>query len=191
MRVFRTIVGAQTLLVVAGEAEIAKCRSVRTELVGHDRPGRKTLPLQQFSQQPQRGGLVMTALKQHVQHLAFAVDRPPQKQMSASEPDNHFVEVPPIIRPRAPADETRGDLGLEFQRPATDAFITDVNAALRQQLLDIAITDREAVIEPDSVSDNVRRKLMAGIRDRLRRPLSQPVRSRDNADTGADQCVLV
>src|SRR5271155_3106611 len=146
MRIFRTIVGAQTLLVVAGEAEIAKCRSVRTELVGHDRPGRKTLPLQQFSQQPQRGGLVTAALKQHVQHLAFAVDRPPQKQMSASEPDNHFVEVPPIIRPRAPADETRGDLGLEFQRPATDAFITDVNAALRQQLLDIAITEREAIV---------------------------------------------
>jgi site-specific DNA recombinase len=180
--VFRAIVGSQTLLMAAGKAEIAKRRSIRPEPVGYNRPGRKTLPFHQFSQQSQRGGFVTAALNQHVQHLAFAVDRAPQKHMSASDPNNHFVEVPAIIRLGAPADETRGDLGPEFQHPATDAFITDINAALRQQLLDIAITQREAVIEPDSVSDNVRRKLMAGVRNRLHRPLSQTVRSRDNAE---------
>jgi hypothetical protein len=153
MRVFGTIVGSQSLLVVTGEAKIAKARPVRPEPVGHYRSGRKTLPLQQFSQQSQRGGFVATALNQHVQNLAFAVDRPPQEHVSATNPDNHFVKVPSVIRRRTPAHQTGGNLGAEFHRPAADALITDIDATLRQQFLDIPITKREAMVQPNGMAD--------------------------------------
>jgi hypothetical protein len=114
VRVFRTIVGSQTLLVVTGEAKIAKGRPVRPEPVGSDRSGRKALPLRQFSQQSKSGRFVATSLNQHVQYLTFAVDRPPQEHVSGTDPDHHFVKVPSVIRRRAAADETAAILGPNF-----------------------------------------------------------------------------
>jgi len=169
--VFRAIVGSQTLLMVAGKAEIAKRRSIRPEPVGYDRPRGKTLPLRQFSQQSQSGRFVATSLNQHVQYLTFAVDRPPQEHMSATNPDHHFVKVPSVIRPRALAHQAGGNLGPEFHRPATDALVTDVDASLSQQFLDIPITERETIVQPNCMADDVRWKLMASVRDRLHHPI--------------------
>jgi hypothetical protein len=63
VRIFGPIVSAQTLFMVADKTEIAQRRSIRPKFVGHDRPWRKALPFQQFSQQSQRGGCARAQLR--------------------------------------------------------------------------------------------------------------------------------
>ena len=53
----------------------------------------------------------------------------------------------------------------EFQYPTPDGFIGDVEPPLGEELLDIAITQREAQVEPDRMLDDHRRKAMATVRN--------------------------
>jgi hypothetical protein len=82
---------------VTGKAEIAERRAIGPQLVGHYRPRRKALPFQEFSQQFQRSGFVTAALNQHVQHFALTIDGAPKIHLAATNTDNHFIEVPPVI----------------------------------------------------------------------------------------------
>jgi hypothetical protein len=77
MRILRSIVGTQSLLVQSREANFAKRRSVGSEFVGDDYRRSEALTSKQFPQQPQRRGLVL-GLDQDFENLAFAVDCAPR-----------------------------------------------------------------------------------------------------------------
>ena len=49
----------------------------------------------------------------------------------------------------------------ELDTPLAEGFVTDLNAALVQQFLDIPITQREAVIKPSGVLDDGHRESVA------------------------------
>jgi hypothetical protein len=55
-----------------------------------------------------------------------------------------------------------GEQWPEFQNPSPHRFIGDIQTALREQILDVAIAERETDIEPNGVPDDRRRELMAG-----------------------------
>ena len=77
MRVLRSIIGAQSLLVQSREANFAKRRSIGSEFVGDDSRRNEALPSKQFPQQPYRRSLVASGLNQDLENLAFAVDSAP------------------------------------------------------------------------------------------------------------------
>src|ERR1700730_14100332 len=54
-----------------------------------------------------------------------------------------------------------GNYWPEFKNPPTDRFIADHQSELSQKILDIPIAQREPEVEPDSMSDDVRRKSVA------------------------------
>src|ERR1700720_787132 len=56
--------------------------------------------------------------------------------------------------------------GAEFQHPTADALVGEVEPLLRKQLLDVAIAQREAQVEPHRVLDQGRRETMPAIGDR-------------------------
>jgi hypothetical protein len=62
MRILRSIVGTQSLLVQSREANFAKRRSVGSEFVGDDYRRNEALTSKQFPQRPQRPGLVALGL---------------------------------------------------------------------------------------------------------------------------------
>ena len=43
----------------------------------------------------------------------------------------------------------------KFQTPLTDGFMGDVDTAFKQQLLHVAVTQREAIIEPDAMANDL------------------------------------
>jgi len=51
----------------------------------------------------------------------------------------------------------------KFERPATDGFVTDIDATLGQQILDIAKAQRKAEIQPHRMLDDFGWKTMAAI----------------------------
>jgi hypothetical protein len=60
-----------------------------------------------------------------------------------------------------------GNYWPEFENPPMDRFIADHQSALSQKILDVPVAQRETEVEPDSVPDDVGRKSVAGVGDRL------------------------
>ena len=110
------------------------------------------------------------------------VDGTPQIHVLARDPDDHFVEMPAIARSRTAPSQAPSDRRSEFEHPTANAFVGEVEATLGKQLLDIAIAQGEAEVQPHGVLDDDRRKTMPTIGDRsharsLRRtpPIQQAV----------------
>jgi len=59
--------------------------------------------------------------------------------------------------------------------PVPDGFVRDGDAAVREEVFDVAETQSEAVVEPDGVADDGGRESVAGIADDVvRRPATLP-----------------
>src|ERR1700681_1559690 len=85
---------------MTAEAEVPQRGAVRAQLVGGHPLGREALFPQQLARELDGRAAVSPALKQHVEDLAFMVNRAPEIHPLASDPDHHLVEVPAIARPR-------------------------------------------------------------------------------------------
>ena len=55
-----------------------------------------------------------------------------------------------------------GEQRPKLQNPSPHRFIGDIQPALREQVFNIAIAERETDIEPNGVPDDRRRELVAG-----------------------------
>jgi len=51
----------------------------------------------------------------------------------------------------------------EFQRPAADGLVADLDPALGHEVFDVAKAQRETEIQPNRVADDVRRESVTGI----------------------------
>ena len=69
---------------------------------------------------------------------------------------SHLVEVPLRAWPGTKPTEVAGESWPELQNPAPDCFIGDVEPALGQELLHVAVAQGEPEIEPDRVPDDLR-----------------------------------
>jgi hypothetical protein len=67
------------------------------------------------------------------------VNGTPQVHLLACDPDNHFVEMPAIARSRTGLSQASRDHGSEFEHPAADTLVGNVEPAFGKQLFDIAI----------------------------------------------------
>jgi len=65
------------------------------------------------------------------------------------------------------ATEASGIVWTELLAPSTDCLVGDDDAALEQHLLDQREAQWESEIEPDGMSDDLRREAVAPVADRL------------------------
>src|SRR5262249_6775608 len=166
MRVLRSIVRPQPLLVTAGQAQTMERRGVGAQFVGDQQFGREALLLEQLAPQPQRRPTVPSALDQHVEKLALVVDGTPEVHPFAGDPHHHLVEMPAIARPRTALAQASRDRETEFQHPASHRFVGDIEPAFGKQLLDIAVAQGEAKIWPNGVLKDLGREAMPAVAER-------------------------
>jgi hypothetical protein len=55
-----------------------------------------------------------------------------------------------------------GEQRPKLQNPSPHRFVGDIQTALRKQIFDVAIAERETHIQPNGVPDDRGRKLVAG-----------------------------
>ena len=79
--------------------------------------------------------------------------------------------MPPTVGFRPYCTQVLGNYWPEFKNPPTDRFIADHQSALSQKILNIPVAQREPEVEPDSMSDDVRWKSVAGVGDGLHDPI--------------------
>ena len=109
---------------------------------------------------------ISRSLDKQVEDLALVIDGPPEVHPLPGDPHHHLVQVPSVARPRAPLAQPSRDRGTEFQHPAPHRFVGDVEPALGQQFLDIAVAQGEAEIEPDRVLDDLGWEAMTAVAER-------------------------
>src|SRR4029077_18044564 len=150
MRILRPIVFSQALLMVAGKPEMLEGSAVGAQLVGRHPRRREALLAEQLDgRRP-----VSTTLYQDPEDLALGVNGTPQIHVLARDPHDHFVEMPAIARSRTAPSQAPSDRRSEFEHPTANALVGDVEATLGKQLLDIAIAEGEAKVQPHSVLDD-------------------------------------
>ena len=93
-------------------------------------------------------------LKENVEHETVLVYCPPQPVSNAVHARTYLVEMPPGTRSGFPVTQIVREEGSEFDTPLAQGFVTDHDAALVQQFLNVPVTPWEAVIQPDSVLDD-------------------------------------
>jgi hypothetical protein len=87
------------LLKVTIQPEVPQGGAVGTQLVGGHPLGGEALFPQQLAHELDGRASVSPALKQHVEDLAFVVDRAPEIHTFAGDPDHDLVEMPYVDGP--------------------------------------------------------------------------------------------
>jgi hypothetical protein len=101
---------------------------------------------------------VPVGLQKNVQHRAGVIDSPPQPVFLTTDLGAYLIQVPSGTLPGFPVTELFGEERRELDIPLAEGFVTDDNAALVQQFLNIALAQGKPVVEPKGVLDDAERK---------------------------------
>jgi hypothetical protein len=152
MRILRPNIEATTDLLPICGADLVHRRGVRAKPVGDDLP-RLAVPLHDALEKLQRRSFVPSCRDHRLQDLAFMVDGAPEIAELAVDPHKDLIQMPPPLRMAAQMCEASlADLGSEHWAkpvpPKPDGFVTDVDPALSQQILDVAQRQRISHAHP-------------------------------------------
>ena len=146
--------------------ELAVRDPVAAQPVGDDDPRHVLQALEQLAEELLGGHRVSAWLDQDVEHIAVLIDRAPQVVDRAVDADEDLVEVPFVAGPGlAPAQPVGVELP-KLRSPLPDRLVTDRNATRKHQLLDLTKAQREPVIQPHAVGDDLRRVPVSLVRRR-------------------------
>ena len=108
--------------------------------------------LEELPEELLRGPLVAPALDQDIEHVVVLIDGAPQVMTLPVDRQKHLVQVPFVAWLGAPTLQLIGVVLPKLQTPLPDGFMRDVDPACKEQLLYIAVTQREAVGEPNPMA---------------------------------------
>ena len=77
---------------------------------------------------------------------ALVIDGAPEIDPLSGNPDHHLVEVPAIARAWSAPPQLACDPGPEFQNPAPHRFIGNFQAALGQEIFNVAVAQCESEV---------------------------------------------
>ena len=138
--------------------ELAVRHLVAGELVGDDHPGHLPQALEQSAEELLGGHRVSARLDQNVEHVAGLVDRAPQVPLCAVDLDEHRIQVPFVAQPPTTTAQLVRVLLPEPVAPGPDRLLGHVDTTFEHQLLHVAEAQREPVLQPDAMADDLGRK---------------------------------
>jgi hypothetical protein len=155
MRVFRSIVETFVLPMLHARQNLPFGRCVACQLVGDDDSRYVLQSFEQLAEELLGGSLITSALHQDIKDVAMLIDRSPEVVPLAIDSEKHLVQVPLIATARATTAQFI-DVGLtELQAPLAHGFVGEHDASLGHELFDVAKTEGEAKIEPDTMTDDL------------------------------------
>ena len=135
------------------QTKLSKRRGIRTKLIGDDPLREVVLLFQKFAHKFQSRALVSPGLGENFKKLAFVVNGAPKINPLTTDADKNLIKMPGSRRLNSARPDLCRDRWLEFQYPAADGFIADIDPALCLHFLDIPKAQRKAKIEPDRPLD--------------------------------------
>jgi hypothetical protein len=154
---FRPVIQILRLTVLNRASNLALRRLVAAQLVGNHYPGHVLQTLEQLAKEPGRGLGVPPRGDQNVQDIPVLVDGAPQVLPLTVDREEYLVEMPRIAGPGPTATQPVG-VGLpELHAPLPDGFVGHHDPALQHHLLHLAEAQREPVVQPHTMTDDLHR----------------------------------
>src|SRR5262245_7373947 len=154
MRVLTAVIEIATLAVFDPRQDLALRRAVALELIRDDHPWHVLQPLKQLAKELLRRVLVAAALHQNVEDVVVLVDSAPQVMALPVDRQKHFIQVPLVAWLRASMLQLIRLVLPKFQTPLADGRMGHLASTGYQQIFYGSVTQREAIIEPDPMTDD-------------------------------------
>jgi len=133
--------------------ECSNGRAVTPEFVGMNHVWHVVAHQKLFEEGVCRLG-ISPILQEKIQDRARVVDGPPQPEFFALDLDAHFIQEPPGTPTGFPVPQFFGEERSELDVPLAQGLVADLDATLLEELLNITLAQREAMIQPKSVLDD-------------------------------------
>jgi hypothetical protein len=146
--------GATLAMRYPGQA-LALRRAVALQLVGHADAGHRREALAELAKTVLGGRRMAPARHEALEHVIVLIHDAPQGMALPVERQTHLVHMPCIPRARPSALELVGVIVPTLPTPRAEGLVRHLDAALEQELLHVAVAQREAIIEPDAMADNL------------------------------------
>ena len=146
MRVLTAVVEIATLAVFDPGQDLALRRAVALQLIRDDDPRYIPQALEQLAKALLRRVLIAPALDQNVEDVVVLVDSAPQVMVLPVDRQKHLVEVPLVPWLGASTLQLIRVVLSKLQTPLADGLVRHGDAAFEQELLYIAVAQREAII---------------------------------------------
>ena len=102
------------------------------------------------------GGLgIGAAMDKDFEHVAVGIYCAPQSMLHAVDRDHNLIQIPFVVRPRPVTSDTGGKMGTEMIDPKPNCFPADNHAPFGKQILDICRAQREPMVSPNRVGDDL------------------------------------
>lgn len=134
--------------------------SVAAQLVGDDNARSAKLSGQTL-QEPLRRLCVLARLDENVQNVAMGVDRAPEPVLHATYRNHHLVKMPFVRCARPVPPDACCEMSAKAVHPQPHSLPADGDATLCEKVLDIRRAQRETVVCPDGVGDQLAPKTKA------------------------------
>ena len=129
VRVLRTVVGTQSLLMPSRETNFAKRRPVRSQFIADNNRGDKALAAKELAQKAHCRDLVAPGLNKNFQNLALTIDSAPQVHLLSRERDHTRTAGTLLTRLDSPAVTAESPKTLLRSRPPIAAATSEERTA--------------------------------------------------------------
>ena len=160
MRSFDPVVQALVCSMIRAGRKIPDGLEIATQLVRYHDTGFAE-PVDQLCQKSPCFLGVPLRLNKNIQHVAARVDRPPEPVFSAYDRDDHLIQVPFSACGRSVAPDATGEVDPKTVYPFPDRFPADHHAPIGENIFDIRRAEREAMVDPDRICDDLTRRTVA------------------------------
>src|SRR5262245_24559942 len=155
MRVLTAVIEVATLPMFHPGQDLALGRAVALELIRDDHAWHVLQALQQLAEKLLRRLFVAAALHQDIEDVVVLVDSAPQVMALAIDHQEHLIQVPLVPWLGASMLQLIGVRLPKLQTPLANGLVGHRDTALEQDLFHVAVTQAEAVIEPNPMANDL------------------------------------
>ena len=101
---------------------------------------------------------IASRLNKNVDHVAILVNGTPEIVLATANPNEDFVQVPDVSPPSLLPPRPGCVFAAELLAPLADRFVGDFHSALSEKIFDISEAQRESVVQPHGVANDLRRE---------------------------------
>jgi len=146
MGVLTAVVEVTTLPVFDPRQDLPFRRAVALKLIRDDHPWHVLQPLEQLAKELLRRVLIAAALHQDVEDVVVLIYRSPEVMAFAIDRKKHLIEVPLVPWLGTSTLQPIRIILPKLETPLADGLVRHGDAAFEQELLYIAVAQREAII---------------------------------------------
>ena len=116
---------------------------------------------QQSGEKRFSGLSIAVFLQEDVKHGTLFIDRPPQPVVDPTHDNMHFIQMPPGTPTGFPVTQLLGQEWGKFDVPLVERIVADVDSPLVEQLLNVTLAERKAVVKPQGVPNHAQWKAVS------------------------------